>query len=285
MPAIKAPIASDRPSSSASAAHATRNPNTSQEEELEWKPVEQTVERPAEPTRRCDTCGDEAERLRDEHERLRRTATACCREPEHEGDDDVLEHEDREDEVGLVVCQTPEVDEALHGDGAGRDVDARGEHERGGRRAEGDHADREAEPRIDREVRSAPEPEVPSGPREAVEAELEPEEEEEEDEPELGHELGHLGRTDQRELRGLVGPEQEPRQQVRRDRREPEAPRDQPERGEQRDGDGELGEGHGAILAARDRALRLRKAWSANAPESAREPSPRPRAGAGNHHR
>ncbi len=44
------------------------------------------------------------------------------------------------------------------------------------------------------EVHRAAETEVPSGPREAVETELESEEEEKEHEPELGDELRHLGR-------------------------------------------------------------------------------------------
>ena len=70
------------------------------------------------------------ERLRDEHERVGRPAAARGGETEHERDDEVLEDEDREHEVGLVVAEPPEVDQALDRDRARGDVDARGEHER-----------------------------------------------------------------------------------------------------------------------------------------------------------
>ena len=96
--------------------------------------------------------------------------------------------------------------------------------------AEGGDADEEPEPGVRRRGRRVPpRPKCRPVRAEAVEAELEPEEEEEEDEPELGDELRHLRRADERELLGLVRPEQEPGEQVRRDRREPEAPGDEPE--------------------------------------------------------
>ena len=79
-----------------------------------------------------------------------------------------------------------------------------------------------------------------------VDAELEPEEEEEEDEPDLGDEVRHLGRLHELDDLRVVRPEDDPGEQVRGDRGEPEAARGEPENAEQRDGDGKLGEGHGA---------------------------------------
>ena len=79
-------------------------------------------------------------------------AAACRDEPEHGGDRDVLEEQDREHEVGLVVGQAAEVDQGLHRDGARRDVDAGRERERRERRAEGGEADDEAEAAFDEEV-------------------------------------------------------------------------------------------------------------------------------------
>ena len=73
------------------------------------------------------------------------------------------------------------------------------------------------------QIDRAAQPEVPPRSREALEAELEAEEEEEKDEAELRHELGYLRGADQRELRRLVRPRQEPGEEIRRDRRRPEA--------------------------------------------------------------
>ena len=57
---------------------------------------------------------------------------------------------------------------------------------------------------------------MPARAGQPLEAELEPEEEEQEDETQLGDEIGHLGRSDQRELLRLVRAEEEPGQEVGR---------------------------------------------------------------------
>ena len=96
----------------------------------------------------------------------------------------------------------------------------------------GRYADDEPDAGVRDQIDRAAQPEVPPRSREALEAEFEAEEEEEKDEAELRHELGHLRGADQRELRRLVRPEQEPGEEVRRDRREPEAAGHEPERAE-----------------------------------------------------
>ena len=145
-----------------------------------------------EPARRGEARGDERERLRQEHERLRRPTSACGREAEHERDHEILEDEDREHEVRLVVAEAPEVDQPFHRDRARGDVHAGGEHERRVREPERGDADEEAEAEVEGEVDEASETHVAAGPADARQAELEPEEEEEEDDAELRQEVGHL---------------------------------------------------------------------------------------------
>ncbi len=205
--------------------------------------------------RRREPRSDESQRLGDENERVRHVPTSGCRESEHEGDDDVLEDEDGEDEVGLVVTQAAEVDEPLHRDRARGDVHARREDERSEREAEGCHADDQPEPEVRNEVDRAAETEVAAAPAESRQRELEPEEEEQEDDAELGDELRHLGLTDQRQLLGLVRAEQETCEQIGRDRRQPDSASDEAEHAQHGDGYGELGEGHGCILPPRAESL------------------------------
>jgi hypothetical protein len=119
------------------------------------------------------------------------------------------------------------------------------------------HADGEPEPCVEHEVERTANDRVPPAARKAAERELETEEEKEEHDPELGDELGHLGGVDQAEHLRLVRPEQEPREQVRRDRRKPEAARDEAEEAERRDRDGELGEGQRVSPVAMPHANQL----------------------------
>ena len=260
MPAMSAPIASERPSSSAIAAVPTRKPKVASRKsssgsrssrrssglESQRDAASPAVMNPSAFATRISRLGD--------------LAAARRREAEHQRDRDVLEDEDREHEVGLVVAEPAEVREPLHRDRARRDVDARGEDQRCGRRAERREPDDQAEPGVRDEIHRAAETDVAPGPRQPALRELEAEEEEEEDEPELRDEVRDLGRLDEREHLRLVRAEQQPRQEVRGDRGQPDPPRDEPEDAEQRDGDGELGERHAAILAARAaRAPRLAK--------------------------
>ena len=106
----------------------------------------------------------------------------------------------------------------------------------------------------------------------AVDRELEPEEEEERDDPELGHELGHLGGLDEAEDLRLVGPEQDPGEQVSRDRREPETARHETERREDGDGGGELLERHPRVILRWE--LRA-KSYGGTEDEASRSPLPR----------
>ena len=78
---------------------------------------------------------------------------------------------------------------------------------------------------------------------------------------------------------GLVRPEQEPGEQVGRDRGEPEAPRHEPERAEHGDRDGELGERHAPFSRSRHVAARPHRKERAFQPrdEDRREPLEHPR--------
>jgi hypothetical protein len=84
--------------------------------------------------------------------------------------------------------------------------------------------------------------------RKATERELEAEEEEQKDEADLGDEVRHLRRLDQREELRLVGAEEQPCEQVSRDRGQSEAARDQAQDSEHRDRDGELRERHRSLF-------------------------------------
>ena len=85
---------------------------------------------------------------------------------------------------------------------------------------------------------------MPAAPDEPLDAELEPEEEEQEDQPHLGDELRHLGGLDEADEVRLVRAEDDPREQVGRDRREAEPARRETKDAEERDRDRELGERH-----------------------------------------
>ena len=195
MPAISAPIASDRPSSSATAAMPTRKPKTASRKNSSGSRSSRRSSGRASQRDAASPAVTKASALADEHERLGRPAAARGGEAEHERDREVLEDEDREHEVGLVVGEPAEVDQPLDRDRARGDVDAGGEDERREARAEGDQADDEPEPGVRDEVDRTAEPDVPARARQPLEAELEAEEEEQEDEAELGDELGHLGRA------------------------------------------------------------------------------------------
>jgi hypothetical protein len=149
------------------------------------------------------------------------------------------------------AVEAPEVDQRLHRDRAGRHVDARRQDERGEARPERGEADEQAEAEIDEQVGRTPEADMAAAADEPVDAELEAEEEEQEDQPDLGHEVGHLRGLDQLDELRLVRPQDDPREEVGRNGREPEAARHQSEQAEQRDRDGELREGHAAILPDR----------------------------------
>ena len=99
-------------------------------------------------------------------------------------------------------------------------------------------------PALIEEIGGATEPDVTAASQEAVDAELEAEEEQEEDQPDLGDEVGHLGRLHEADEARVVRPEDDPGEEVRGDRGQPEPARDEPENAEQRDGDGKLGERH-----------------------------------------
>ena len=71
-----------------------------------------------------------------------------------------------------------------------------------------------------------------AGRPEPGQAELEPEEEQQEDEAELCDEVGYLGGADERDLFRLVRAEEDSGEQVRGDRRQAEAARDEAERPE-----------------------------------------------------
>ena len=220
-----------------------------EQEELQVEPREQAADRRAEPVRRGERAGDEEQGLRG-HERGRPRAAAAGRdEPDHGRDRDVLEEQDGEDEVGLVVGEAPEVRQRLDRDRARRHVDAGGDHERGEAPAEGRDADQEPQAEVDDEVGRPAEPDVPAAADEPLDAELEAEEEEEEDEPDLGDEVRHLGGLHELDEARIVRPEDDPGEEVGGDRGEPEVARRETQDAEQTDRDGELGKGHGRILA------------------------------------
>ena len=173
-------------------------------------------------------------------------------------DDDVLEDEDREDEIGLVVREAPEVDQPLDDHRARGDVDAGGKDERREREPERDHTDDQADGGVDRQVDGPAEPDMASASQQALEAELEAEEEEQERDAELGDEGRHLGRLDEAQEGRLVRAEQQSGQQVGGNRGEPEAPGQQAQPGEHRDRDGKLSEGE-RRFGERQGALILRQ--------------------------
>jgi hypothetical protein len=70
---------------------------------------------------------------------------------------------------------------------------------------------------------------VAAAPHEPVDAELEPEEEQKEDEADLRNEVGDLRRLYELDEARLVRAEDDPCEQVRGDRREPEPARREPE--------------------------------------------------------
>ena len=226
-----------------------------EQEELELEPREESAERRPEPAGDRERRADEDQRLR-RHERRRPCpATAGRDEAEDGGDRDVLEEEDRQDEIGLVVGEPPEVGQRLDRDRARRDVDAGRDDERGEADAEGRPTHEQPEARVDEEIRGAAEPDVPATPDEPLDAELEAEEEEEEDQSDLGDELRHLGGLDEADEVRIVRAEDDPREQVGRDRGEPEPARRETEDAEERDRDRELGEGHRRPFLPRGGAL------------------------------
>ena len=243
MPAISAPIASERPSSFAAAAipitsaKAKRRKNS-----LGRRSSSLSIVR-AEEARRRHGHRHEPQRLRESDEGRTDAVPTGRREAEHARDDDVLEDQDGEDEVGLVVGEAAEVDQPLHDHGTRRDVDTGREDERREAEAECRDPDEQAEAGVEDQVDRAADPEMATAAREPVVAELEPEEEEQEDDPELGDELRHLGRLDQAEDLRLVRPEQEAGKDVGGDCREPEAPGREAQHGEHRHGYRELREG------------------------------------------
>ena len=171
--------------------------------------------------------------------------TASTRtEAQHQGEDEVFEDQNREDEVGLVVGQAAKVDQPFPGDRARGDVDRGAEEQCGEAEAEGGHPHDQPQPAVHEQVDRPAEAEVVTAPQQAAEAELEADEEQEEDQADLRDEVGHLGRLDDRERLGLVRPEQEAGEQVRRNRRQAHAARNEPEGPQDGDGDRELGEGH-----------------------------------------
>ena len=127
-------------------------------------------------------------------ERLAATAAA---KPSMNAIDEVLEDEDREDEVGLVVGEPPEVDQPLDRDRARRDVDARGEDEAAEVVPKAATPTTRPSPAFTTRSIGPPSPTWRPRPDEPREAELEAEEEEEEDDPELRDELGDLGGADE----------------------------------------------------------------------------------------
>ena len=224
-PAISAPTASDRSSQCAKALIPTTKPNTASRKNSSSS---RESSRPIRAPSQCDAAsehGDEDQRLR-RHSGGRPHAAAAGRdEAEHGRDRDVLEEEDREHEVGLVVGQPAEVGQRLDRDRARRDVDARGDDERGEAEAERRDADEEPEAGVDDEIGGAAEPDVPAAAHEPLDAELEAEEEEEEDEPDLGDEVGHLGGLHELDEARVVRPEDDPGEEVGGDRGEPEPAR------------------------------------------------------------
>ena len=89
---------------------------------------------------------------------------------------------------------------------------------------------------------------MPSAAKQAVDRELEAEEEEQEDDPELRDERRHLGRLDQARHVRFVRSEQQSRQQVGGDGGKAEPPRDEAERRQQGDRQGELRERHASVI-------------------------------------
>src|SRR6188472_2569222 len=231
-------------------AHRDHEAEDGEEEELELEPAELPADPGAEETRGCERRRDEHERLRGDARGLRHAAAARRDESEHRGDGDVLEEQDREHEVRFVVREAPEVDQCLHRDRARGDVDAGGEDKRGERRAERDQPDEEAEPDVDDQVSRAAQADVTAAPHEPLEAELQPEEEQKEDQPDLGDEVRHLRRLDELDDVRLVRPEDDPGEEIRGDRGEPEPTRRKPENAKHSDGDGELGERHPSTPSA-----------------------------------
>ena len=236
---------------------ADEEPEHGEQEELERETVERTVERACKPPRRRQADRDEPERLGDEDERVGRLAPAGRGEAKQEGDNEVLEDEDREHEVGLVVAEPTKVGQPLGRDRARRHVHTTGKDDRRKADAEGrdphDQTEAEVGGEVDDPAQAGMAPRRP----ESREAELESEKEEEEDDSELRHELGDLGRADQHDLPRLVRAQQDPRGQIRRDRGEAETAHGESEHAEDRDRDGELGEGHTGILPFRRRERAL----------------------------
>ena len=245
-------MASESPSSSAKRGHSDDERRGEEQEELAREPAQQPVDRAGEEPGCRQRQREEQQRLEDDPQRLAEPAAAAAGEAEHDREDDVLEDEDRKDEIRLVVGETAEVDQALDGHGARGDVDRGGDDQRGEAEPECGDPDDEAERGVHEQVDRPAETDVPAAPRESLQAELEAEEEEEEDEPELGHEVRHLGRLDHAQQIRLVRAQQEPCEQVRRDRGEPDAACQKPEPAEDGNGDGELGEGHLAASLSSD---------------------------------
>ncbi len=127
---MSAPTASDSPTSFASAAEPIRNANTASRKNSRGS---QSSTRSIDPLSHFDTASAAATKaiaFPTSVERVGRTTAAARHDAEHEPDDEILRDEDREHEVGLVVRQAAEVDQALDGDRARRDVDRRGEDDR-----------------------------------------------------------------------------------------------------------------------------------------------------------
>ena len=248
--------------------HADEEAERDQEHELARQAAEQSIDGTTCESRRRDRDRDEDEGLGDGDEGRAHSLPARGREAEDAGDDDVLEDEDGEDEVGLVVGEAAEVDQPLDRHRARRDVDRGREDQRREAEPERDHADEEADRRVHGQVDGAAEADVPSAAQQAVDRELEAEEEEQEDDPELRDERRHLGWLDQARHVRLVRSEQQSREQVGGDGREAEAPRDQAERRQQGDRQGELRERHASVILRGPWLSRCEPCASAAAPAS-----------------
>jgi hypothetical protein len=193
---MNAPIASDTPSSNANAGDQEREPDAEDHEQL----VVASVDDPADPraavARREPEHHEEPGRADEQQDRLARGVgpTEHGRERgEVQREEQVLDHDDAEDELGLRVVQAAQLHEQLGDDRRGRHARCAGDHQRlVGAPADGE-PEREPDADVEQQVDARREREPPAARGELLDRELDPQVEEQEDQAERGEQLEVLG--------------------------------------------------------------------------------------------
>ena len=139
------------------------------------------------------------------------------------------------------------------------DVNRSGQNDGAEAEAEGGKTDDQTEGGVCGEVDRATEQHMPAASCQAAESEFEAEEEEQEDDPDLRDKRGHVRGADQAQRLRLIRAEQQPGEQIRRDRGQTDTRSDQPEAAEQRDRDCKLCERHRAFIGGAARTYRARR--------------------------